>query len=234
MVKNPSDRGEWPSAVAGVISPLVTALLLAALVGCTHFEGYPGHSLTRPPVMPDFLIETPYTKVTVLRIEPAVVVLPVPGDPQAGGPPTRIDPPAPPSGPTRSVTVTPALTAAATPHTDPLTASHPAAAATSQQVEAAARELAEGRARILVFPAGPAGPARPAPLPARRPALAAATPASAARPAGGVVKAPARPASASAAPGRTHARRQSARPTELVFEQPPPLRLATPSAPRSN
>jgi hypothetical protein len=190
----------------------LACLALGALAGCSHFEAYKSPERIRPALMP-----APVYEIEPAGLAPAVSPTARPANDAAVPAPAAVSPRPVPDIQTGAPSASPAARRAANLPTNEMTV--------------AAGELAEGRARILVFPAGSVRSSG-------RPAAAATAPASASgsipRPANVVVKAPARPASAAAAPRRTHAPRQSVRPTELVFEQPPPLRLATPSVPRSN
>jgi hypothetical protein len=195
----------------------LACLALGALAGCSHFEAYKSPERIRPALMP-----APVYEIEPAGLAPAVSPTARPANDAAVPAPAAVSPRPVPDIQTGAPSASPAARRAANLPTNEMTV--------------AAGELAEGRARILVFPPVPARlPARPAPQRSTRPAVAAAPPAesaSASRSARAMVKAPARPASAAAA--RSRASRQSALPIELVYEQPPPLRLATPSASRSN
>jgi hypothetical protein len=199
----------------------LACLALGALAGCSHFEGYKSPDRVRPALMPELMYDGEPT-----GLAPAVSPTARPANDVAVPAPAAASPRPVPDLQTGAPTPSPATSPAA----------RRAANLPTNEMTVAAGELAEGRARILVFPPVPARlPARPAPQRSTRPAVAAAPPAesaSASRSARAMVKAPARPASAAAA--RSRASRQSALPIELVYEQPPPLRLATPSASRSN
>jgi hypothetical protein len=203
----------------------LACLALGALAGCSHFEGYKSPDRVRPALMPELMYDGEST-----GLAPAVSPTARPANDVAVPAPAAASPRPVPDLQTGAPTPSPATSPAASP------AARRAANLPTNEMTVAAGELAEGRARILVFPPVPARlPARPAPQRSTRPAVAAAPPAesaSASRSARAMVKAPARPASAAAA--RSRASRQSALPIELVYEQPPPLRLATPSASRSN
>ena len=223
MVERFNQIGGWRGLAWGVA--------LGALSGCTHFEGFqPPRLSARPPVQPPPVIAAPQwpnpsasvhevgaaAAAAAAAPERAGLASPRP-DGSADGGRSRAEP-----------GVATASTAAA--------AAAPAAAAPPPPV------VEEGRARLMVFPnsvstpprrpvAGAASAVAPAAATMSRKAQASAAPRVAITSA--QVAASAAPARSQRAAPRPATRSPAPPSLDLVFGDPPPLRLATPGPSRS-